>query len=242
MGDRRARCCALFLLLSLLTLVFLFTMQADRYIYAFLPAFYLLDAYALLTIMRAGWRFARARAGILPPGSGWSGSGITLALYLLGKCTLTLCCLSVLLAPMFPLSGYNLLLSRLLSIPYHRHYADYDAAGQYLRRHLQPGDVVIAIAPANCILYYSGQVDYFFSLDRALYLLEDKNHLLETASAARPLFNQDDLNAILAAHPRVWIVSDGGSYQAAVLNRFVLPPDLRLVFEGYGSAVYIRGG
>jgi len=55
--------------------------------------------------------------------------------------------------------------------------------------------------------------------------------------------NQADFQAVLAAHSRIWLISDNGSYQAGIARspRFEFPPpDFRLVYEGYGSAVFFR--
>jgi hypothetical protein len=57
--DRRACYCALFLVISTLTLVFLFSMQADRYYYPLLPIYYLMTAYGTWTVLHALWIFAR---------------------------------------------------------------------------------------------------------------------------------------------------------------------------------------
>ena len=152
-----------------------------------------------------------------------------------------LVCATILIAPMLPVSGYNLFASQLFGLSYHRHYADYDAAAQYMKQHWQKGDIVISVAPANCILYYTGHVDYFFSVDRALFLLEQNGHIIETASASHALLNQDDFQTVLSQKARIWILSDNGVYQAQDFKRFTFPPDFRLVFEGYGSAIYFRG-
>ncbi|MEO6887622.1 MAG: glycosyltransferase family 39 protein [Ktedonobacteraceae bacterium] len=260
--DRRAQYCALFLVTTLLTLVLLFTFQADRYIYTFLPIYYLMGAYALLVMLRAMWAFARSSqhssvSEPIPPicvhAGGYRGNGTGERAYVgershhlprptrvLLAGTASLVCAIVLLSPMLPVSNYNLFVSRVMGFSYHRHYADYDAVGQYMHQHWKPGDIVIAVSPPNSVLYYVGHADYYFSIDRALYIIERDGHLIETASNSQALFNQDDFQAVLAAHARVWIISDNSSYQAEVMKRFVFPPDLHLVFEGYGSAVYFR--
>ena len=106
---------------------------------------------------------------------------------------------------------------------------------------MQKGDIVIAVSPAVSLLYYVGHVNYYFSLDRALFVFEQNGHIVETTTGAQALLNQDDFQAVLSKYKRVWIVSDNGSYQTAVHQRFSFPPDFHIVFEGYGSAVYFRG-
>nr|BBH94665.1 hypothetical protein KTA_28640 [Thermogemmatispora argillosa] len=240
--DPRACYCVLFFLAAWLTLVYAFTLQADRYLYPLLPCYYLLSAYGTSgLIQRLGSATAAvADASLSPSEWNWRRLIGTRRLMLIGSSGLL--CALLLIAPLIAMNASSLFLSRLLGLPYHRHYADYDLIGAYLRQHLRRGDVVIAVAPANCVRYYVGQVDYFFSIDRALYLMERHGQIIETASAAEALLNQDDFSAVLAEHTRIWIVSDNGPYEAAVRKRFIFPSDVHLVFEGYASALYLRGG
>jgi 4-amino-4-deoxy-L-arabinose transferase-like glycosyltransferase len=244
-SNPRARYCALFLLFSLLTLVFVFTMQADRYLYPLLPIYYLMGAYALFKMLHALWGFVRPRI-ILSQKTRWAvpvlGGYLSKGTHLLIVGTVSLLLFTILLAPILPLSRYNLFISRIIGFSYHRHYPDYDVAGRYLQQHRRPGDIVISVAPDFCTFYYAGKVDYFFSIDRALFLLERDGYIINTSLGTRALLNQEDLQAVLARYPRIWIISDNGPYQAQVAKRFTFPPDFRIVFEGYGSAIYLRGG
>jgi 4-amino-4-deoxy-L-arabinose transferase-like glycosyltransferase len=245
--DKPAVYCSLFLLVSMLTLVFLFTLASDRYIYPLLPVFYLMGAYALLNALQALWLLVWTRAlpeqpsemTLLPTEE----KARSLPLRVVMLWTTALVCASVLIRPMLPISGYNLFVSREMALLYHRHYSDYDAAGQYIQQHWQKGDIVVAISPAISVRYYVGHVDYFFSIDRALYLFERNGEITDTPTGSTPLLNQQDFQSVLAAHSRIWIVSDNGMYQAGTIRngRFALPPDFHIVFEGYGSAVYFRG-
>jgi hypothetical protein len=146
--------------------------------------------------------------------------------------------------PMIPLSQYNHLMSNLAGWTYHRGYPDYNVAGQYVKEHWQKGDIVISVSPAISVLYYVGRVDYFFSVDKALYLFDPGDgRITDTPTASTPLLDQQDFQAVLSAHTRIWIISDNNVYQRSLLSsrRFLFPTDFRLVFEGYGSAVYFRG-
>jgi 4-amino-4-deoxy-L-arabinose transferase-like glycosyltransferase len=244
--DQRVRYCALFLLISSCTLIFLFTMQADRYYYPLLPIYYLMGAYAFWKVLDAVWRFARPLLMLPPRGyKACEPQQKSLPMEIAVKGTAGLLCAIVLLVPILPVSNYNLLASRIISAPYHRHYPDYDNAATYINRHMQPGDVVITVAPAVTILYYVGHVDDFFSIDRALFLIERNGQMIETATGAHPLLNQADFETVLAMHSRIWLVTDNGGYQGGVTRngRFIFPPpDFRLVYEGYGSGVYFRSG
>jgi 4-amino-4-deoxy-L-arabinose transferase-like glycosyltransferase len=245
--DRPAVYCSLFLLVSMLTLAFLFTMASDRYIYPLLPVFYLMGAYALLNGLQAIWSLAGTRAGLEPP------SAVTrlpveerarsLPLRMTMGWTTALLCASVLIMPILPISGYNLFVSREMGLLYYHHYPDYEVAGQYIQQHWQKGDIVIAISPAISVRYYVGRVDYFFSIDRALYLFERNGEITDTPTGSIPLLNQQDFQSVLAEHSRIWIVSDNGAYQAETIRSgsFALPADFHIVFEGYGSALYFRG-
>jgi len=243
--DDRVCYCALFLLISSCTLLFLFTMQADRYYYPLLPIYYLMGAYAFWKVLETVWRFARPL--LMQPLQEYQVSGslqnVSLPINIAVKGTVALLCAVVLLVPILPVSNFNLLASRIVDVPYHRHYADYDDAANYMHRHMRSGDIVITIAPALTILYYVGRVDDYFSIDRALFLIEQNGRMMETATGAHPLLNEQDFETVLAMHNRIWLVTDNGGYQGGVTRngRFIFPPpDFRLVYEGYGSGVYFR--
>jgi hypothetical protein len=245
--DRQARFCALFLLLSVLTLTLLFTMQADRYFYPLVGVYYLLSAYALYKLLRVTWLFARPLLVLvrseLPGSEGRKEYALSRPAPVVARVLAAIICISVLLLPALPVSNYNLFVSRVLGVSYHRHYADYDDAGTYVRSHWQKGDIVITIATAVSVLYYVGQVDYYFSINRALFIIDHNGQMVETTTNVHPLLNQDDFQAVLASHSRIWLISDNGSYQAGIARspRFEFPPpDFRLVYEGYGSAVFFR--
>jgi 4-amino-4-deoxy-L-arabinose transferase-like glycosyltransferase len=242
--NQRAKYCALFLCISFFTLMLIFTMQADRYFYPLLPAYYLMGAYAVIKMLDAVHLLVHADVTLQT--TAYNSRTVRKA-YLsqqmcwLLRCNLILACTCVLLAPMLPISNYNLFISRVAGLSYHRHYPDYDAVGQYMQQHWQKGDVVISVAPDFSVFYYTGHVNYFFSIDRALFLFERNGHIIDTSLGIQALLNQDDFRAVLAAHARIWIISDNAEYQAEVAKRFVFPSDFHIVFEGYGSAVYFRG-
>jgi Dolichyl-phosphate-mannose-protein mannosyltransferase len=252
--DRRACYCALFLLISVATLVFIFTMgAADRYFYPLLPIYYLMAAYGTWTVLHALWIFARPHLALPRIRSG-QGERLTtppsfavrmlppvLRIALGG--TVALVIASILLVPMLPISNFNLFVSRTLGMQYHRHYTDYDDIGQYMHDHMRPGDTVISIAPAIIVLYQVGKVDDFFSADRSLFLFENNGRLVETSSGSHPLLNEADFQNVLAEHNRIWLITDGGGYQGVLTRngRFVFPPpDFQLVYEAYASGIYFR--
>ena len=261
-GDSRARYCALFLTISFLTLVLIFTATADRYIYTLLPVYYLMGAYALLTALRALWQPLLTAASLSASrvGGPIAGLGQTTqtkpnqalqgfrnpvqATRLMAMATIILVCASVVLLPILPLDSYSLFLSKQAGLSYHRHYADYDDVATYVHQHWKEGDIVISVSPAISILYYVGHVDYFFSMDRALYLFEKGTAITDTPTGSHPLLNQGELETVLATHARIWLITDNGSYRSAIrrTQRFVFPHDFYIAYRGYGATVYFRGG
>ncbi|WP_162004846.1 glycosyltransferase family 39 protein [Dictyobacter vulcani] len=242
--DRRPRFYALFLVIASVTLIMVFTMQADRYYYPLLPIYYILGAYAFWNVLSLLWRFARPHLVL----NTFSGNGrrpdVSLPIRITLGTIIAILAFSVLVFPALPLSNYNLLVSRTLGLSYRHHFADYDNVSNYMKGHLKKGDTVVTIAPAVSVLYYVGQADYYFSIDRALFLIEQNGKIVETTSGSSPLLNPKDFQNVLATHNRVWLITDNGGYQGGVtkLGRFTFPPaDFRMVYEGYGSAVYFRG-
>lgn len=235
----RVKYIALFLVVSFLTLLFLFTMQAYRYFYPLATFYYLMAAFALMKIMRAIWQFARTRS--LRQKSSLVSGNRSLPLKILMALTAALVFLSVLILPMLPLSNYNLFVSRVLNLPYYHHYADYEGAGQYVQQHMLNGDIVISISPDSLVLNYVGRSDYFFSIDHDLFLFEKKGQIVDTYTGHTGLLRQSDLDAVLATHKRIWLVSLE-SFNPNFINHFIFPPDFHIVYAGIGMIVYLRGG
>jgi hypothetical protein len=244
---------------GILLLTFVFTLQSDRYVYPILPFLFLLAAYTIRRVFRGMWDLALRSSSALrtpfisqTPQIAMQASSIehnSLAalswpMRLLLTSTTVLVLATTLFLPMIPLSLYNHLISDTAGWADHVNYPDYDVAAQYVKEHWRAGDIVISVSPAISILYYVGRVDYFISIDRALYLFDPGDgRITDTPTASTPLFNQQDFQTVLGEHARIWIISDNGGYQYHLLKsgRFAFPTDFRLVFEGYGSAVYFRG-
>jgi hypothetical protein len=265
-GDRRARYCMLFFVIPMIMLLLLFTPTADRYIYPLLPAFYMLGAFTLINGLRLLWSLAAARVMMWQPDPrilSLNGLHADEGMYHSSRAvvarndaqsvqpmrwwmlfTTVLVCASVLIVPALPIGNYDLFTSRLLGVPYHHHYPDYDVAGEYIKQHWRDGDVVISVSPAISILYYVGRVDYFFSMDRALYLFEKNSAITDTPTGTVPLLNQSDLGAVLSRHGRIWVVTNKALNQTSTARgkRFLFPPDFRLVYQGYSAMVYLRDG
>ncbi len=242
--DARLRYCALFFVASLGTLTALFTMQADRYFYPLLTIYYLIGAYVVWKTLEYLWAFAYSQFSSMRKGSEiekptpqfWSSpikavSTVIASIVLVG----------VVLAPVLPLSSYNLGVSRVFGLSYFHHFSDYDASGQYIQQHWHKGDIILSMSPDIEMYYYAGRSDYYFSVDRALFLIERDGHAINTATGAVALLSQADFRALLSKNARVWIVTDHGSYQNETTKHFTVPPEFHIVFEGTRNAVYLRG-
>jgi hypothetical protein len=239
---------ALFLIFSMLTLMFVFTMQADRYFYPLFPFYYLMAAFAFMKILRAIWTFAHTRGlrqstpAALPGSYGTIIPSCTLPVKVLVVLASAFACLSVVIMPMLPLSSYNLFTSRVLRLPYYHHFGDYTGTELYLHQNLHKGDIVISIIPDSIVLYYAGQSDYFFSINHDLFLFERDGHIVDTYTGKTALLNQSDFDTVLASHNRVWLVSADNYYQRNVLRRFNIPLDFHVAYVGINSILYLRGG
>ncbi len=241
--NSRLRYCALLVVSSLAVLAFVFTLEADRYFYPLLPVYYLIGAYVIQKTLRCVWRFActHIASGL----QAQKRSALRVLFQPIKLMALVTACMvytSVLIAPMLPLSNYNVGVSQLLGLPYHRHFADYDLAGQYVRQHWRSGDIMISISPDIEMYYYIGRSDYYFSIDRALFLIEHHGHIVNTSTAAIAILSQADFQSVLEQHARIWLVSDHSQYESVMLKRFAFPTDFHIVYEGARDVVYLRGG
>ncbi len=245
-GDRRIRYCAVFFVVSFIMLVFALTLQADRYFYPLLTIYELLGAYAIIRLFSVLQRFVssfgrrehrdRAEEGQLS-----FSIRTAFPVKVLLHATLSIMCVAVLVTPMLPFTTYNLFVSRSTGLPYYHKYIQYNDAASYIDQHWKPGDIVISIVPDHVVAYYIGHIDYFIMEDHALFLFEKNGHIVDTYTGKIGLFRQSDLQAVLAAHTRVWIISGNNMYQTNAFRRLKLPPDFHIAYEGPVSIIYCRG-
>src|SRR5262249_53991902 len=161
-------------------------------------------AYGFYKPLTLIWSFARPHLMMPSYGKRLASSHVSLPMRCVATGIGALLAVTVLLAPAIPLSNYNLFISRISGLSYHEHFADYDDVGNYMRGRLRPGDLVISLSPSISVQYYVGRVDHYFSVDRALFLIEKDGALLETSSGAHPFLNQADFQAVLSQYSRVW--------------------------------------
>ena len=236
----------LFFVLSLAMLVFVFTFRADRYLVPLIPLYYFIGAWALYGTLEYAWTFIASfsapmlhydRRSVQLGGA----RSLTLPMRIVLTWSMTLLFLSVIIAPMLPLSNYNLFISRTLGFVHHRYYPDYDTIGPYMKQHYRKGDIVISIIPDTVTYYYVGHVDYFLSIDHALFLFEKKSHIVDNYTGAIALLGQHDLQAVLATQERIWLISASNHYQTDAAKHFTFSSDFHIVYEGYDSLIYFRG-
>jgi 4-amino-4-deoxy-L-arabinose transferase-like glycosyltransferase len=94
-------------------------------------------------------------------------------------------------------------------------YPDHKAAGEFVRRNLAPGDVVIAEDPLQQ-QWYSGQADYWLrnpaDAQSFTYKASD-GHIRDIYVNSRLLENQFDLYSVIdEATGRVWVITSGETY------------------------------
>ncbi len=223
--DRALRYLSFFFFIPLLFLMLTFTLTADRYIYPLLPVFAILAAAALVWLVDMIARFARLR---LTP---------FIRRILITTCTALLIG-TMLIAQIPALSNFGLAASRTLGVPYHHRYPDYQRAGNYIRAHWQPGDVLLVVAPATDGAFYVSPPAYTLYRDRALYVFESNGHIVDTLVGSIHLLNRQDFEAMLAKYHRIWVFAVS-RYQCCE-DRFPILENFRLVFEGQDTIVYFR--
>jgi 4-amino-4-deoxy-L-arabinose transferase-like glycosyltransferase len=245
--DSKAKYCAWLFLCSFLTLMLVFTLRSDRYVYPIFPIYFMIASYAVFRMFKAIWALIPSQSQVEFQQNGRAyprkrRSLISNLVLATAWFTVALFAASILILPALPIVNYNLFVSQVTGYSYHRHYADYDGVGQYMQQHWRKGDIVITINPALTTLYYAGHLDYYFSIDRALFIIEKNGHMIETATGASAVLSQSDLIAAMAPNTRIWMISDNGPYQAAMLNNFTMPPGFHIVYQGYQSAIYVSDG
>jgi len=104
-------------------------------------------------------------------------------------------------------------------------HPDYRPTVGYLRGHLRPDDQVITLAPPVMAAQYLGrEPDRVIQTGRnkLLYLVLRDGQPVDTVLGVPVLLTGRQIRIFLEAHPRVWLVSDTGSYIQGV------PPDVRI--------------
>jgi hypothetical protein len=120
--------------------------------------------------------------------------------------------------------GFGLLVADATSSPNPLTHSDYQSTVGYLRDHIQPGDQVITLSPPVMTeLYLGRRPDRVIQTGRnkLLYLVLRDGQAVDTLLGVPVLLTGPQLRVYLEAHPRVWLVSDTGSYIQGI------PPDVK---------------
>jgi uncharacterized membrane protein len=227
--DSALRYLSLFAFLPIGMLIFVFTLQADRYFYPLFPEFVILAASTAVWLLNRLASVARAR---LTPRVGRAVVGVCAALFVV----------ALLWSQTYAVSQFGLAASRTLGLPYRHGYPLYNVAGSYIQAHWQPGDILIASAPTGDAQFYAEPPDYYLFRGKALYIYESNGHVYDTDSAARIVLNDSELQDVLSTHHRVWVYA-AASYDITGLAANAYPSlsqDFVLVYEADDAFVYLK--
>ncbi|HEY4028568.1 MAG TPA: hypothetical protein VGO86_19230 [Candidatus Dormibacteraeota bacterium] len=227
-----------FIWLPVLVLSTVFSARAERYIFVLLPMLFALAGLGALDV--AGWlrRLLTAPSGgprelrvvallvlaAAAPGLVWVGSSLPARV-----------------------QQYGVAASRLAGVQYDRRQTDYDLAAAYLRAHELPGDIFITLGSVNVAAYYVGRAPDMViqpHSNRLLYLIEKNGIVVEDYYGRPAILTADDLQQVLAAHRRIWLMTDQGPYLNSVPESMtaLIRGQFVQVAAGTEAALYFRGG
>ena len=227
--NPRLRYITLVLVVSFTMLCVAFGGTSPRYFIPLLPLLMLLAASALVWIISTV-RVLATRAVSSPR-----------AYVVATACGLLLVGASV-FSEMAPLATFSPGLSAVVGLSYPHQNPDYQRAGDYLIAHWQPGDTLIADGPAIVADFYAPRPSFQLYEGKALYILEQGNHIIESYVGVRMLINQEDLQQVLAQSHRVWLLSVNANCCSSNFGPQIGVDGFQLVFEGQRTYVYLRSG
>jgi hypothetical protein len=140
---------------------------------------------------------------------------------------------------------YGLAVARITGAPSMQAHTDYAVAAAFVRAHEEPGDLLLTVAPPNCVAYYVGRPPdgvIATGSNKLLYIMERDGHAVDTTFGAPEILTVSDLQALLDRHQRIWIVTDQGTYFNSVnpaITQLILQHFTEAA-EGASSAVYFR--
>ncbi len=225
--DRALRYLGLCLVMPLVVLALVLTLTSDRYIYPLLPLFCFLAASTVFWALE--WINAVSLTRLRP-----------VARHALIGSTLVVLTASLVVAQTPALANFGLAVSRTLGITYRHHYPEYQLAGDYVKAHWQPGDILITVSPAIDGAYYAERPNFLLYQSKALYLFEQNGHIVDTPTGSIVLLNGNDLGAVLAKYHRIWLWSSPGYQCCGRTEAFPIDQNFSLVYEGNDTLVYLR--
>src|SRR5579871_159530 len=228
--KRELRYLSFFLGVSLITLSTMLSITDVRYVYSIQPIIYLLAAWLLVSIIQFIGTLANRR---LPTVAGRALVILTAALVVI----------TILGDPTPSWSTFSLATSRTFGLPYQHRIPDYVDAGNYIKAHWQPGDIIISMAPANDVMFYIGKPTYSVYTSQVLYVFEQNGHITNSYVGSQMIINQNDFNAVLAKYHRIWIVVvSGGNNTIGIAGSTPILTNFQEVYEDAGAFVYLRTG
>jgi hypothetical protein len=225
-----------FLWIAVLSLSIVFSPKVGRYTFVTLPALFALAGAGAVDVFDWLRQFLAVRRPAGP------------------ERRMLLRLITVALAPAFVwlaltqatgLRDYGLAVARITGAQPMQEHTDYGVVAAYVRAHQQPGDLLLTIAPPNCVAYYVGRPPdgvIATSSNKLLYLMETDGHVVDTTFGAQEVLTASDLQSLMATHRRIWIVTDQGNYFRSVdpgIGRLI-SGEFTEVAEGATSAVYFR--
>lgn len=140
---------------------------------------------------------------------------------------------------------YGLAAARLTHTTYAHKYADYQVAAEYIAARIQPGDAFLTLAtPGPVSLYLGRHPDGLIPAGnpRFLYLIERKGRVVDTVLGAPFIFTADDLQAVMATHHRIWLVTYPSTISDAPQPLRPILAQFTEVDTSYGFSVYRWSG
>jgi hypothetical protein len=126
------------------------------------------------------------------------------------------------------------------------YYCDYRTSAQYVRAHYQPGDLIIVVMPEVLRHYADLAGDYFVQdyTKRQVLLnpVDESSRYLERMSGIAVIRGADELQPILSAHKRVWIVAVPNGLFASLSGPTItnyISKYGKVVYESYDARVYL---
>jgi hypothetical protein len=225
-----------FILVAVICLSVVFSPKVARYTFVTLPALFALAGAGAVDLIDALRRFLGAHpwtARERPMLQKLITIGLIPAFIWLGLTQAT------------GMRDYGLAVARLTGAPMAETHTDYGVVAGYVKAHEQPGDILVTLAPPNVVAYYVGRApDYEIatSRNRLLYLMEINGKAVDTTFGAEAILTAGDLQLVMNAHHRIWIVTDQGTYMNSVNSDVVqlIRTQFSEVAEGATSAAYFR--
>jgi hypothetical protein len=141
---------------------------------------------------------------------------------------------------------YGLAFATLTGATHSYTHTDYSGVSAYMKGHERPGDLFLTLAPPDDPAYYVGRVpDMTIATgrDKLLFLMEKNGHAVDTNFGVPAILTVGDLQKVIENHPRIWIVTDQGSYLNSVAPAItnLIKDQFDVVAETATAAVYFRG-